>query len=512
MKQLKATYMECLGSVLPIEVLVVLLSITVSPLSSGVLVLFVFGSILLLFGMCFFSVGATLSMQPLGEGIGIRLSRSKKKLLPLLCCFFLGLAVTVAEPDLQVLANQIPSVSNLTLIVVVGIGVGLFLLLAMLRIRRKISLNLLLLIFYGIVLALACFAPGAFLPAAFDSGGVTTGPITVPFIMALGAGIAAVGDDKNGENSFGLVALCSVGPILSVLLLSLIKNPSATVSPYEITSPMSTAEAISLLGRALPETAQEVLYALLPIFAVLLVFQLMFRRYTKRELIKICLGLLYTYAGLVLFLTGAETGFIPAGYLLGAGIASSGKAVLLVPVGLCMGYFVVSAEPAVQVLKKQVEEVTGGAISQKGLSIGLSVGVGISVGIAMLRILTGLSLLPFVAAGYAVSLLISFLVPPIYTGIAFDSGGVASGPMTSTFMLPFAVGACQALGGNVLTDAFGLVAMVALAPLITIQSMGLYGNIRRRLVMRKAADEMRELPDIILCYDRPDTMQEEGNA
>lgn len=502
MKQLIATLNESVRSILPIEILVLLLSVSISPVSSGVMVLFLFGTVLLLLGMCFFSVGANLSMQPLGEGIGILLSRSKHLRLSLIFCFVLGLAVTVAEPDLQVLANQIPSVPNLLLILAVGAGVGLFLVISMVRLRKKYSLNRLLLIFYGVVILLACFAPASFLPAAFDSGGVTTGPITVPFIMTLGAGFATMADDKSGENSFGFVALCSIGPILSVLILSLFTEPQASASVYQINAPLTTSEAFDILMKELPETALEVLYAMLPILAVFLLFQLLSHRFRKIEMHRLSVGMLYTYFGLVLFLTGANAGFIPAGYLLGAGIAGSARAWMLVPVGLLMGYFIVTAEPAVQVLKKQVETVTSGAISQKGLSIGLSVGVGVSVAIAMLRILTGLSLFPFVAAGYIISLAISFLVPPIYTGIAFDSGGVASGPMTSTFMLPFAVGACEALQGNVLTQAFGLVAMVALAPLITIQCMGLYGNVRRRHAMRRAADEMRGLSDVILYYDR----------
>lgn len=504
---------ESVKSVLPISAIVILLSVSISPVSSGVLVLFVFGTILLMIGMSLFSLGATMSMEPLGEGIGVGLHRSKSKWLPLVCCFLLGLAVTVAEPDLSVLAGQIPSIPNLVLILAVGIGVGLFLVVSMLRARKGWKLNRLLLIFYGVVLLIACFAPASFLPAAFDAGGVTTGPITVPFIMALGAGIASAGKNGDGEESFGLVALCSIGPILSVLLMSLFTEPHSSASVYSITEPLTTREAFIIFRDAMPETAKDVLYAFAPILAVFVIYQIISRRFSLHELHRITFGLVYTYCGLVLFLTGANAGFMPAGVLLGKGIASSELKAALIPVGFLSGYFVVAAEPAVHVLKKQVETVTNGAISSRAMGIGLSIGVGASVAISMTRILTGLSLFPFVAAGYAVSLIISFFVPPIFTGIAFDSGGVASGPMTSAFMLPFAVGAAEAAGANVLTQAFGLVAMVALAPLITIQSMGFYGNIRRSLAMRRAADEMRELPDVILYYDDPvETMKEEAEA
>lgn len=503
MKQLLANINESVKSVLPISAIVFILSVSLSPLHSGVLVLFVFGTILLMLGMSLFSLGANMSMTPLGEGIGIRLHRSKKGFLPVAACFLLGVAITVAEPDLSVLAEQISSIPNLVLILAVGVGVGIFLVIAMLRAKKGWKLNRLLLVFYGAVLVIACFAPASFLPAAFDSGGVTTGPVTVPFIMALGAGIAAVGDDKNGEESFGLVALCSIGPILSVLLMSLFKEPQSAASVYQITEPLTTRDAFVIFQNALPETALDVLYAFLPILGVFVFSQFASKRFSGHELSRIFIGMLYTYGGLVLFLTGANAGFMPAGVLLGRGIASSGAREALVPVGFIMGFFVVAAEPAVHVLKKQVETVTNGAISSAAMGIGLSVGVGASVALSMTRILTGLSLFPFVLAGYAVSLIISFFVPPIFTGIAFDSGGVASGPMTSAFMLPFAVGAAEAAGADILTQAFGLVAMVALAPLITIQCMGFYGNIRRRMAMRRAADGMRELPDVILYYDRP---------
>ena len=499
MHLLREKMAESLSAVLPITAIVLLLSITIAPVSSGVLVLFLFGSLLLIFGMSLFTMGAGMSMQPMGEGIGVQISKFRKLPLPLIICFALGVIITIAEPDLTVLAEQIPSIPNMVLILAVAIGVGLFLLVSLLRTALGIPLSRLLLLFYLAVFVLAAFAPADFIPAAFDSGGVTTGPITVPFIMALGIGMVSIrSDKKSSDDSFGLVALCSIGPILSVLILSICFEPSATTTETVIRDIVDTRDAVREFITAFPHYAKEVLIALLPVVGVFVVFQLIARRYQLHQLLRIGSGFLYTYAGLVMFLTGANVGFMPAGKLIGEEIAGSSYKYLLIPVGMLVGYFIVAAEPAVHVLKKQVEEISSGRITQTSIGIGLSVGVAVSVGIAMLRILTGIPLMWFMIPGYAISLLISFFVPPLYTGVAFDSGGVASGPMTTTFLLPFAVGACTAVGGNLLTDAFGIVAMVAMTPLITIQLIGLYAQIKHRAQRRRTADRLSRVDDGIL--------------
>ena len=503
MHQLREKMAESLSSVLPITAIVLLLSITIAPVSSGVLVLFLFGSLLLIFGMSLFTLGAGMSMQPMGEGIGVQISKSRKLLLPVIICFALGVIITIAEPDLTVLAEQIPSIPNMVLILAVAIGVGLFLVVSLLRTALGIPLSRLLLIFYLVVFVLAAFAPADFIPAAFDSGGVTTGPITVPFIMALGIGMVSIrSDKKSSDDSFGLVALCSIGPILSVLILSICFEPQATTTETVIRDIVDTRDAIREFVTAFPHYAKEVMVALVPIVIVFIVFQVITRRHQLHQLLRIGSGFLYTYLGLVLFLTGANVGFMPAGKLIGEEIAGTSYKFLLIPVGMLVGYFIVAAEPAVHVLKKQVEEISSGRITQTAIGIGLSIGVAASVGIAMLRILTGIPLMWFLIPGYAISLLISFFVPPLYTGVAFDSGGVASGPMTTTFLLPFAVGACEAVGGNLLTDAFGIVAMVAMTPLITIQVIGLYAQIKHRAQRRRRADQLSRIDDGILYYDR----------
>lgn len=500
---LKEKVYESVVSVLPVTAIVLVLSITIAPLSLGALVLFLFGALLLVLGMGFFTLGVDMSMIPMGEGIGVKMTRAGKIVVSLLVLLVLGILITMAEPDLQVLAEQVPAIPNLVLILTVALGVGIFLVVAELRMLFKLPLSYVLVFFYGIIFLLLFFTPDTFIPVSFDSGGVTTGPITVPFIMALGIGMASVRSDKNsGSDSFGLIALCSIGPVLSVLLLGIFYRPQdAVYTPVELKDYLSTRAAAAEFAEAFPVYFREVAVALLPIAFLFLVFQLISRRFHRHQIVKIISGLVYTYLGLSLFLTGVNVGFMPAGQFLGASLALGSRSWLLVPVGILIGYFIVRAEPAVQVLTKQVEEVSNGSISQKSIQYSLSIGVAVSVGIAMLRILTGISILWFLIPGYVISLVMTFFVPQIFTGIAFDSGGVASGPMTATFLLPFAMGACEVLGGNILTDAFGIVAMVAMTPLLTIQVLGLLGGLKRRAEKRRMQVPLTDLVDGILYFD-----------
>ena len=494
---------ESMASVLPITAIVFLLSITIAPLDPGTLVLFLFGAILLVGGMGLFTLGVDMSMIPMGEGVGVTISKNRHLIVPVVVYFLLGVLTTMAEPDLQVLSKQVPAINSTVLIVTVAVGVGLFLVAATLRIRWGVPLRRLLLVLYFGVFALAFLAPGNFIPVSFDSGGVTTGPITVPFIMSLGLGIASTRSDKNSSSdSFGLISLCSIGPILCVLLLGIIYKPTeAAPSVGEVPYVATTARAAHYFVESFPTYLEEVAMALLPVAGLFLVFQLLTRRFKRGQLIRIITGLLYTYLGLVLFLCGVNVGFMPAGQLIGAAIAGGRIKWLLVPIGMLIGYYIVKAEPAVTVLTKQVEEVSNGSISQRAMGLAMSIGVCVSVGLAMVRVLTGLNIFWLLIPGYAISLGLTFLVPSIFTGIAFDSGGVASGPMTATFLLPFAQGACQALGGNMMTDAFGIVAMVAMTPLVTIQVMGLSSVIHHKLARRRLRSRMERVEDTVLYFD-----------
>ena len=473
--KLREKLLEALQAVLPIAAIVLVLCFSIAPVSPSILLCFLLGAAMIIVGIMFFTLGAEMSMTPMGERVGSMLTRSQNLFLIIGVGFLLGFLITISEPDLQVLANQVPSIPNMTLILSVAVGVGLFLVMAFLRMLLSIPLPRLLVIFYAAIFLLAAFVPKEFLAVAFDSGGVTTGPMTVPFIMALGVGVSAIRSDRHAaDDSFGLVALCSVGPILAVLILGIVFNASeSSYIPPVIPEVGDSVELWQLFGEGLPTYLHEIALSLLPIIVMFGIFQLVALRIDRRTLGRIGVGLVYTYIGLVLFLTGANIGFMPAGNYLGQVLGGQSSRWLLIPIGMLIGYFIVRAEPAVYVLNKQVEEVTDGAISAGTMGAALSAGVSLSVGLAMVRVLTGISILWFLIPGYLFAISISFVVPKLYTAIAFDAGGVASGPMTATFLLPLAQGACIAVGGNIVTDAFGVVAMVAMTPLITVQLMGL---------------------------------------
>ena len=488
-KGLREKLSEALSSVLPIILIVLVLCFLFIPVSSGILLTFLAGGAMLILGMMFFTLGAELSISPMGGMVGSQMTKSRKLWVMILLALLLGFIITVSEPDLQVLAHLVPSIPNAVLIGAVALGVAVFLVLALLRMLFRIALPPLLVGFYTLTFLLTLLVPKDFLCVAFDSGGVTTGPMTVPFIMALGVGISSIRSDRHAANdSFGLIAMCSVGPVLAVLILGAVYGGSG--SGYSMTMPENVADSVALWDKfqtGLPTYMKEIGVALLPIVAFFGIFQIAALRLNRTQLVRILIGLVYTYVGLVLFLTGANVGFMPAGAYLGAQLAGMEHAWLLIPVGMLMGYFIVKAEPAVYVLTRQVSEMTDGGISEKAMGIALSVGVAISIGIGMLRVLTGISILYFLIPGYAFALGISFFVPKLYTAIAFDSGGVASGPMTAAFLVPLAQGACQAVGGDLVTDAFGIVAMVAMTPLITIQFMGLLAHRRKRLEQKRLA-------------------------
>ena len=489
LKSLGAKCREALTSVLPIAAIVFLLNLTpLVDFSARECVVFGISTLLLVLGIGLFNLGADIAMTPMGVQVGSGLSRSRKMALLFSVCFALGLLITVAEPDLSVLAAQVSdAIPSLRLILFVGVGVGIFLVLAVLKIVTKTDLSRMLIFFYMLVFAFSALVVArgnqSFLSIAFDSGGVTTGPITVPFIMALGTGIATVLGGKNaGENSFGLVALCSVGPVLAVMLLGVFANGEIlyALPDYSIEANLGAG----LLATVLKIT-EEVALALGMIVIFFVILQLTCLRLPRKNLFRMAMGILYTFVGLVLFLSVVTVGFMPIGYKLGAQLAA--RSPLLVGFGFLLGMVTVLAEPAIHVLNRQVEEITSGTVSKRAMMIALSIGVGVSIGLSMLRIIFDFSILYYLIPGYFISLGLSFFVPRLYTAIAFDSGGVASGPLTSGFILPLAIGACVAAQGasHVMETAFGIVAMVAMTPLITIQVMGF-----RAVVTRKVRDNI----------------------
>lgn len=496
-KKLLDKIKEALTALLPITIIVLILNFTITPMPFEVRGMFIIGAILLVAGMGLFTLGADLALLPIGEHLGQYLSKSRKFPLILISAFILGTMITIAEPDLQVLANQVPGIANNTLVLTVAIGVGIFLVVAILRILLQWQLKYILFGLYLIVFILAIFVPEEYVPTAFDSSGVTTGPLTVPFILAFGMGIAEVrGGKSSQDDSFGLVALASVGPIIAVMILTIINsNGGGTVEATvaDLSSVDTIGELISYFIHAIPFYAKEMTIAVLPIIIFFLVFQIAAIRLPASQLIKMFVGMIYTLGGLILFLTGVNVGFLPAGSFIGQYIADLSFNWILIPLGMIIGYFIVLAEPAVHVLINQIEDISGGAISKRVMLNSLSISVALSVGLAMVRVYTGINIMWMLIPGYALALGLSFVVPKIFTAIAFDSGGATSGPMATTFLLPFAMGASAAMGGNILMDAFGTVAMVAMTPLFTIQIIGLIYKIK---VQDTSMDEWGTIEDL----------------
>ena len=490
---------EAFASVLPVTGIVLGLFFTpLVEISLKELIVFLVCAVFLIAGIGLFNLGADLAMTPMGEHVGAGLAKSRKLQLLASVCFIMGVLITVAEPDLSVLAEQVKQAVHPTLLVAtIGIGVGLFLLLSIIKIVFKLELSTIIIFFYLVLFMLGMLMVSMgkeiFVPLAFDSGGVTTGPITVPFIMALGVGVAgAIGGKNASENSFGLIALCSVGPILALMGLILFSKGGLT---YTLEPDAYSVDA-NLGAHFIPtvlEVAEEVVIALGLIVVFFMVLQLFALRVSWSKLIQVGFGICYTFAGLLIFLTAVKVGFMPIGFELGRALAQNPE--ILVMAGFVIGMVVVLAEPAVHVLNRQVEEITGGLVTKRSMLVALSIGVGVSIGLSMFRIYMGFPLIYYLIPGYFVSLGLSFFVPKLYTAIAFDSGGVASGPLTSSFILPLSIGACSVIhdgGESILSYAFGIVAMVAMTPLITIQILGFRAVVskffRNRTMMRRIQD------------------------
>ena len=466
---------ESVISVAPIVILVLLLHLTVAPLGDA-LPRFLAGAVLFIIGLGLFLVGADIGVLPVGQKVGSTLTGKRNLALMLIVGFVVGFIITVAEPDVQVLAAQVtgvaPVIAPMALVCIIAAGVGFFVAVAMGRIIFQLPLKLLLFLCYASVFLCASFVPDLFLGIGFDAGGATTGPMTVPFIMALGVGVAAVrGGSHAGDDSFGFVGLASVGPILAVLMLGLFASPASP--ELSSAAAQDSAGLLAHFLHLLPEVTHEVAMALGPLAVLFLLFRLFLIRLSRRQTLRMVMGLVYTFFGVILFFLGVKGGFMPAGDMLGALLSRPEHRFLLIPVALILGAVVVCAEPAVWILTEQVEQVSGGAIRRSLMLAALSAGVSLAVGIAMYRVISGTSLWYFLIPGYAAAMLLMRLCPRMFTAIAFDSGGVASGPMASTFILAFMLGVSKGVGGNPAVDAFGCIAMIAMTPLIAIQLLGI---------------------------------------
>ena len=499
---------ETAVSVIPVMAIVILLGLTIVPLERILLIRFFIGGILLIFGLTVFLLGVDLGIQPMGERCGAELTKKRSLVLLLCVAFLIGFIVTAAEPDIQVFANQVKNifagVNKILLTFVIAAGVGLFITIGLLRSVLNLSLKISFLISYSLVFFITVFVPESFIGIAFDSGGATTGPMTVPFIMALGLGVSSVRDDD--KNSFGLTGICSVGPVLAVLIYSIfiaktgrinqaeigaLANSinSAAMGADEVLQKSSAAGGIiyqifSPFGKIFSHVLKEALISIFPLFVLFLIFQFSLLRMTLRQVIKITIGFIYAFIGLTVFLVGVNGGFMQAGKTLGdtLGQLAINKGgfyfTLLLIIGFILGAIIVCAEPAVWVLSEQVEAVSGGTIKRKILLIFLSAGTALAIALSLCRAVFGFNLRWILIPGYIISMLLMIFSPSLFSGIAFDSGGVASGPLTSTFVLSFTLGAASSgKGGN---DSFGVIALVAMMPLIAIQIMGIIFKFKQK--------------------------------
>jgi len=410
-KQLSKKIMRAFSSVLPITIIVLIAGTVLVPMTTATVLMFLGGSALLILGIGFFTMGVDMAMTPMGEGVGIQLTKTSNLLLIGIVCFSMGLIITVAEPDLQVLAKQMDgAIPSWYLILTVGAGVGFMLVVAVLRTLFKIRLSILLIVFYAIIFGLCYFAPGIFIPIAFEAGGIATGPITVPFILAIGLGVAYVRSDKDSlDDSFGLTALALVGPTLAMFLLGIFYKPSAMqLETTPVREAVTSLDVVKSFAIEVPHLLKDVSIAMGCLLFCFIVFQLISRRFHRHQLGRIMVGFLYTLIGLVLFLTGVNAGFIPAGQFLGSQLAASSFKWVLIPFGTLIGYFIVTAEPDVYVLNKQVEEISEGAITVKMMNRGLAVGMALAMAISMTRILLGIPLLWILIPGYACALVLSW--------------------------------------------------------------------------------------------------------
>ncbi len=507
MSTILSKFKEALIAVLPISIVVLVLGLLMKMTVPHV-INFLIGMVLLIFGMTLFSLGAEYAMVPMGTRVGASFGKVKKHklLLAIVSSFIVGFIITVAEPDLMVLASQLKGAfTESVIILTVSIGVGILLVVATLRIVFQISYRTIVLVAYIAIFAFGAFIPQEFVTIAFDSGGVSTGPITTPIILALGIGVASIKKGSSMDDSFGLAGICSIGPIASILILGLFFDTSGVTADSFASNYTVSENIIGMYTNALPHITLQILWAILPIVLFFFIYNAFLLKLPKKYLIRIVFGLIYLFFGILIFILGVEVGFSKFGNMLAKELVVQGYAPFLILIGAIVGFFVVAAEPAVHILNEQVEELSGGTIKKKSIMTALMIGMSLAVAMAMIRILTGISIWWLLVPGYTIALVLTFFVPKVFTAIAFDSGGVASGPMTATFLLPFSIGASLALGGNILKDAFGTVAMVAMTPLVTIQLLGLASAIKSKKLELKVAGVEEEIIDVeeVIDLDEP---------
>ncbi|NLY42928.1 MAG: DUF1538 domain-containing protein [Clostridiaceae bacterium] len=481
-------FKEVLYSVLPITLIGVILHFTLTPIDTPILIRFLIGAVLIIIGLTIFLLGVDIGLTPIGNTMGSAIAKTNKISAVILAGLILGFFISIAEPALHILAGQVDAVtsgliSKLSIVVIVSIGIAVMLSIGLVRIVYNISLNKILSIFYGIILIIAIFTSPEFLAISFDASGAATGAMTVPFILALATGVSKLKKDSKSseQDSFGLVGIAYIGPILAVMMMSILSKADKITATLSYDEATSTSIIMPFIQK-LPIIAGEVILALLPILIIFFIFQRISLKLSKRAVRRILFGSLFMFFGLVLFLLGVNAGFMDVGSIVGYKLAMLGNKAYVVLIGFILGVVTILAEPAVYVLTHQIEDVTSGCVNRKAVIITLSIGVGCAVALSILRILVPeLQLWQYLLPGYIIALGMTYFVPILFVGIAFDSGGVASGPMTATFILAYAQGAAEAIeGANVMVDGFGVIAMVAMTPLIALQVLGLIFKVKSK--------------------------------
>lgn len=482
---------DSFSSVMPIAIFVFVVGIFIG-IDPNILIAFTISISLLIFGMTLFQAGADISMIPIGENIGRSLIKGGKKWIILFVALVLGTVITIAEPDLMVLARQLSSIPKALIIAVVAGGLGLFLAIAVLRLLKGDKYQTYVNVMILFMLACLAISGAEFIPLAFESGGVTTGPMGVPLLVAFGSGLCLSKSDSDSD-CFGLCGLGSIGPIVLMLLVGLFFSAG---SEFDVTQYTEASNLAITFSNAVSGSFIEVMKSVTPIVGIFVLYQLITKKFTKQDILKICLGLIVTIIGLTIFLTGVSAGFLKLGFQIGSIIAVSSYKILLIPIGMILGYIIITAEPAIKILLDQISDLTHGSISKKILNLCLSIGVSLAIGLAIMRIYFDIPFVYIMVPGYLIAALLSFKCPNMFCAIAFDSGGAASGPLSSSFLLPLCIGACYAQGGNVISEALGVVGLVSLIPIITIQAVGL---IYQRKMERQYIDE--EYNEEIIDYE-----------
>jgi len=517
---------EVFLSSLPLAFIIILVSVFIAPMdNAGDYVKLTVGYLGVVLGQALFLGGLDLSILPIGKYVGGSLVMFKKAWMILFFGLLFGLLATVAEPALAVLARQthmIMDVVNETAFVwVMSIGIGIFVGLALYRIMKDLNIKILFAALYIIVFGMVFFVPEQFVALSFDGSGATTGDVSVPFILALGLGISGtMTKSKTNEDTFGIIGLASVGPILALFVYGIVLkivhggelpaagvyNPGAAESLREIV--FSNMGGVAL--------------ALLPVLIVFLPFQIRLIKLPRREFAGVLLGSVAVYAGLLIFLSGIDYGFAFAGKYIGEVFLDAARPGwfqwLLLPVGFVLGVAITLSEPAVSVLGEQLEEITNGHINKNTIRLTLALGIGVAALLSMVKILTQINILWFLIPLYAASLLMLKYTSKLFVGLAFDSGGVTGGALTSAFLTPLTLGVAQAVAAaagpdaqSILTNGFGIIAFISVTPLIAVQALGIIYEARARKALALIEDaEHDEIEDLVRLTSQEHYDPEDG--